>query len=164
MSGINYVCSKHWLVSHSICKNNWGMFPGDDPLWCQHNRLQTTMLPLCDVFFIEQMNHTSKQIIIIKRKSIIHSIGVVSCPQRVVIKTLLLLTAGWLLVAELIIIDFSVLDSDVVVLVGETFSGVVLLAPRWVVGEGVGVREEKEFEQPYSSILRQNPPRLYAVG
>lgn len=74
------------------------------------------------------MNHTSKQIMTIKTRRIIHFICVVSCPELVAIKTLPLPT-GWS-VDESVIIDLSVLDSDVVVLVGETFSGVVLLAPR----------------------------------
>lgn len=75
------------------------------------------------------MNHTSKQIMTIKTRRIIHFICVVSCPELVAIKTLPLPT-GWLPVDESVIIDLSVLDSDVVVLVGETFSGVVLFVPR----------------------------------
>lgn len=75
------------------------------------------------------MNHTSKQIMTIKTRRIIHFICVVSCPELVAIKTLPLPT-GWLPISESIIIDFSVLDAAVVVLVGETFSGVLLFAPR----------------------------------
>lgn len=74
------------------------------------------------------MNHTSKQIMTIKTRRIIHFICVVSCPELVAIKTLPLPT-GWS-ISESIIIDFSVLDAAVVVLVGETFSGVLLFAPR----------------------------------
>lgn len=87
--------------------------------------VQTRAAPIKAIFILESFLASSR----------------VSSAPGVVIK-IFPLSIGWSVV-EWLIIGFSVLESAVALVVDGTFSGEVLFAPLWFVGEGIELRTEE---------------------